>query len=278
MTKVLVGIVCLFMGCASLSAQVMLPVLADIHAASLSSSSAELPDAPSALQLSTNTAAAPPQQKSSPEEIVPFVVLPGRVTGQPLTGAERWRIYSRGTFGPRAFFTPAIGAAISLARPPKNYPDDWTSGFGGFGRQYGNRLAVLGAKHTAVYAVGSLAKEDPRYAPATSHNVLLRTGHAVLFTFVDKSDSGGNTLALANFAGALSGGFVGMAYLPPGYDDVTHAGQRSIRGLGDYAINNVIREFSPEIFSAFHKLHLPHGGLPVPVWWVKDKPAPVTHP
>ena len=27
---------------------------------------------------------------------------------------------------------------------------------------YGNRLAVLGAKHTAVYAVGSLAKEDSR--------------------------------------------------------------------------------------------------------------------
>jgi hypothetical protein len=268
MTKVLSGIVWLAVSCAGISAQTTLSALADSNVASVSGSSGELPNAPSA-QSGTESVRVEPQQQGNQEEIVPFIVLPGRITGQPLTSAEHWRLYSRETFGPRAFFTPAIGAAISLARTPKDYPDDWTSGFGGFGRQYGNRLAVMGAKHTAAYAVGSLAKEDPRYAPATSQNVLLRTGHAVLFTFVDKSDSGRNTLALSNFAGALSGGFVGMAYLPPGFDDLTHAGQRSLNGLGSYAINNVIREFSPEIFGTFRKLHLPHGGLPVPVWWVK---------
>jgi hypothetical protein len=278
MTKVLLGIVCLAVSCAVASAQAVSPGLADIHVASVSSQPAGLPDAPSAQQSGTSSAAVQQQQQGGQEEIAPIIVLPGRITAEPLTSAERWRIYSRGTFGPRALFTPAIGTAISLARPSNNYPDDWTSGFGGFGRQYGNRLAVLGAKHTAVYAVGSLAKEDSRYAPAVSHNVLVRTGHAVLFTLVDKSDSGGNTLALSNFAGALSGGFVGMAYLPPGYDDLTHAGQRSLRGLGDYAINNVIREFSPEIFRTFQKLHLPHGGIPIPVWWEKDKASPAPHP
>jgi hypothetical protein len=58
-------------------------------------------------------------------------------------------------------------------------------------------------------------------------NPWARAFHALAFTFVDKSDSGRNRIALANFAGAGASGFVGTLYLPPGYNNLSHAEART---------------------------------------------------
>ena len=64
--------------------------------------------------------------------------------------------------------------------------------------------------------------------PRPGSNVGGRVFHAISYTFVDRTDSGARTIAFSNFAGAASGGFVGMAYLPDGFNDPTHAGQRAL--------------------------------------------------
>jgi hypothetical protein len=99
---------------------------------------------------------------------------------------------------------------------------------------------------------------------------LPRTFHAIGFIFVDRSDSGHPRLALANFAGAAAGGFVPNAWLPDGFNDWQHGGTRMGTKFGGFAIQNVLREFSPEIARTFHTAHLPFPRLPVPEWWTKD--------
>jgi hypothetical protein len=66
--------------------------------------------------------------------------------------------------------------------------------------------------------------------------------------------------------GAAAGGFVGNAYLADGWNNTTHAGQRSLATFGGVAAQNFVQEFSPEIGGAFRRLHIPKLPLP-PIWW-----------
>jgi hypothetical protein len=89
--------------------------------------------------------------------------------------------------------------------------------------------------------------------------------HALAFTFVDKTDSGRNTIAFSNFAGAAAGGFVGQAYLPHGYNDLTHAEQRMTIQFMGIAIQNVAAEFQPQWGRIVRKLRIQKI---LPEWWV----------
>ncbi len=131
-------------------------------------------------------------------------------------------------------------------------------------------LATQTSKRTAGFLAESLLHEDPRYLPAPeAANAGSRIIHAVAFSFVDRTDSGGHTLAFSNFASATAGGFVGMAYLPPGFNDASHAGQRVGTEFLDIVIANVAREFAPQWTPLARKLHIPKI---VPAWWVPERP------
>jgi hypothetical protein len=117
--------------------------------------------------------------------------------------------------------------------------------------------------------VGAVLHEDFRYRPSASHNVLARTFHAIAFTFVDKSDSGHNRVAFANFAGAAAGGFAGNLYLPPGYNNLSHAETRAAMEFAGFATRNVSREFAPELLRFSRKLHVPFPRIPIPEWWTR---------
>lgn len=192
-------------------------------------------------------------------------------SNQPMTESQKWAAYTHQTFGPPALVFPAIGAVFRLARPPSGYPPEWTDGAGAFGRQYGNTLAAQTSKRTASFLTETALHEDPGYMPAgRGTGTFERIAHAVAFTFVDRTDSGGRTFAFNNFAGAAAGGFVGMAYLPDGFNDPTHAGQRAASELGGEVIANIAQEFAPEWAPIARKLHIPKI---VPAWWVPEHKA-----
>ncbi len=227
----------------------------------------QLPESPTPQTGVSQSAAAP----GEPVAVLPTVVIPGRITDEALTVHEKWDLYSRDTFGPRALVLPSIGAAFRLINPPDRYSEEWKGGIKAFGREYGNSLAIDGSRNTAYFAVGVLDREDPRYAAAGSRNFVIRLSHALAYTFVAKADSGRNRFALSNFAGSIAGGFIGNAYMPAGYRDITHAGQRSLRQLSEYAGNNIVREFQPELLHLLHWLHIPAEPIPIPVWWTRGK-------
>lgn len=146
---------------------------------------------------------------------------------------------------------PAFRAGIRLANPPgkgaTRYPLEWRQGAEGFGRNYGDAFAQRLSFHTARFASGALIHEDPRYISSSSHNMLARSVHALTFTLVDRSDSGHAMPAISNFVGAASAGFVGNAYLPAGFNNATHAGQRATFQFGMTAAGNLFREFAPQM-------------------------------
>ena len=186
----------------------------------------------------------PPLQQTRPQP-----------TGQ-LTLRERFILQTRTSFSPIAFIVPAADAGITMAHPPRGYPRDWSDGGGAFAYNYG---AEIGRHTTAGYAhfvAAAILREDPRYFHSTSRNYFSRTLHAMVFTLVDRSDSGRHTLAVSNFAGSVAGGFVGMSWEPDGFSDVTHAYQRSAVELTTFAGHNLIGVFSPELTRLAVKLHM----------------------
>ena len=132
------------------------------------------------------------------------------------------------------------------------------------------QFARNGAEGIGRFTASVLLHEDPRYRRSGSNSFPVRLGHALVFTFVDRTDGGHTTIAVSNFTGAAAGGFIGNAYLPAGFDNLTHAGQRSAIAFGGIAAQNVLQEFSPELGRFLRKIHLPHIPLP-PVWWTEDK-------
>jgi len=164
----------------------------------------------------------------------------------------KFRYYLTETyFNPSALTAPAFRAGLRMANPPgkgaTQYPPEWRQGADAFGRNYGDAFAERVSFQTAKFVTGAITREDPRYIPSSSHNILARSVHALSFSFVDRSDSGHPMPALSNFVGAAAGGFVGNTYLPTGFNDVTHAGQRATLRFGFFAAGNLFREFAPQM-------------------------------
>jgi hypothetical protein len=165
---------------------------------------------------------------------------------------DKFRYYVGETYLNPSFLTaPAFRAGIRMANPPGHfptaYPADWRQGAAGFGRNYGDAMAQRISFHTARFVTGAVTGEDPRYVPSTSRNVFVRSLHAFGYTFIDRSDGGRRMPAISNFVGAAASGFVGNAYLPPGFANVTHAGQRATLQFAFFGAGNLYREFAPQM-------------------------------
>ncbi|WP_446743663.1 hypothetical protein [Silvibacterium acidisoli] len=208
-----------------------------------------LPDAPS-----------PSPQQSS---------LPNDPSSNPMRSMhlrEKFQSIVEPAFGPRAFVFNGAFAGIRMANAPDSYPHEWRAGAEAFGRNYGDAFARTGSLAIARFSTSVLLHEDTRYQRSRSSSVPGRLSHALLFTFIDKTDGGHTMPALSNFTGAAAAGFIGNAYLPTGFDDLTHAGQGATVAFGGLAVGNITQEFAPEIGRALLKIHIRHVPLP-PVWW-----------
>ena len=221
---------------------------------------ANLPDMPKPQDQSNPPNSSPSQQ----EQNSALLFLPVKSPRSP-SSADKFTIYVHQTFGPPAVIFPAFTAGLGMANPRNHYPRQWKDGPGAFGRLYGDTLAMATSQRTARFLTSVALHEDPRYVRSSSKNPLMRTMHAVAFTFIDKTDSGRNTIALSNFAGAAAGGFVGSAYLPHGFNDLTHAQQRMAFQFTSIAIQNIAAEFQPQWAPIVRKLRI---NKILPEWWV----------
>jgi hypothetical protein len=180
----------------------------------------------------------------------------------------KFSFFEERVFGPRAAFVTSFTAGLHMLTAPSGYPREWRDGAGAYSRNVGDHYARHGAQGTAQFAVSALLHEDSRYVSSTSTSFLARVTHAIGYTIADQTDGGHRTLAVSNFAGAAAGGFVGTAYMPDGFNDTTHAGQRALQVLAGMAGRNLAAEFAPGIVRIVRKLGLPTTGkIPIPVWW-----------
>jgi hypothetical protein len=221
---------------------------------------ADLPDKPEPQDQSN-----PPRPSSQTQDENNAILFLPVATPERLSFSDKFTIYAHQTFGPPALIFPAFAAGFGMANPKSHYPREWRDGGGAFGRLYGDSFATVSSQRTARFLTGAALQEDPRYVRSSSTNPLARTMHALAFTFVDKTDSGRNTIAFSNFAGAAAGGFVGRAYLPNGYNDLTHAEQRMTIQFAGIAFQNIAAEFQPQWGPIARKLHIQKI---LPEWWV----------
>jgi len=241
-------------------------LLAAQERSSLDSVADALPDAPGLQQSDVKDEPQAPSSQHDQTHINSIALLsPRLVTGTALSPDDKSQIYIHKAYSPAAVIYPLIGAGFRMINPPDAYPKEWKDGMGAFGRNYGNAIAQRTASTTADFGTQILLHEDPRYRRSDSSNPIMRLGHAIAWTFFDENDSGHRTLAVSTFSSAAAGGFVGMAYLPDGYNDVTHAEQRMVREIGDRAISNILTEFEPVWGPWAAKLKVPKL---LPEWWV----------
>jgi hypothetical protein len=179
------------------------------------------------------------------------------VTFKRTSSREKFMDYKLAALSPKVLVAPGLAATIRILHPLDTYPKEWRNGPEAFARNYGNVLASSTSLKTARYLTGALLHEDFRYRPSTSKNPLARSIHALAFTFVDKSDSGGNRIALANFAAAGAGGVVGSLYLPGKYGNLNHAEARAAIAFGGIAGQNLRHEFAPDLLRLRRRMHLP---------------------
>jgi len=160
-------------------------------------------------------------------------------------------------FSPWNIVTPVFGSAYGMANPDSKLPREWRQGAGAFGRLYGAGIASLATFDTARFLSGLAFREDPRYFRAETASTGGRLKHALLFTIVDRSDSGRRMPAISSFVASAAAGTVGNLYIPPPYNGKSDAASRSAVLLAYFAGGNVRREFSPEFDRLRKKLHLP---------------------
>jgi len=187
----------------------------------------------------------------------------------PLTVEEKFQRFERRTISPPAFILPALNAGIRMAAPPSGYPKEWKDGAGAFGRLYGSTFTRQFTKHGTEFAVESVLHYDPRYFRSNSKGIG-RVGHALAFVLIQKTDSGKNAIAVPHLAGATASSFIGMAYLPDGYNDAGYSAQHFGTEMMMTGMRNMLFEFSPEIYPVFKKMHM---GRIVPTAWKTEAAA-----
>lgn len=229
------------------------------------------------LSVRGQTASSPASEQASRPDVSEPIPSPQQipygsttVAMPPLDLSTKFQRTIEPAFGPRGIFFDAALAGIRMANAPNAYPHEWRSGAEAFGRNYGDAFARTGSLAITRFSTSALLHEDLRYQRMSGGSVPVRMSHALLFTFIDKTDHGKSTPALSNFTGAAAAGFIGNAYLPAGFDNLTHAGQRATFAFGGLAVGNVFQEFAPELQKGLLKLHITHIPLP-PVWWTPTK-------
>ncbi len=195
--------------------------------------------------------------------------MPALLTKRRLTLNDKFNIFAHQAFGPPALIFPQLVPAFAWRTRQKITLMS--------GSMAGERLEdFTEVRSRRRHPKGPLpflqrlsCTKDPRYLPAPEGaNMGGRIFHAVAFTFVDRSDSGGHMLAFSNFAAAAAGDSWAWP-LPNGFNDPSHAGQRAASELLGIAIANVSREFAPQWVPIVRKLHIPKI---VPAWWVPEHP------
>jgi hypothetical protein len=128
-----------------------------------------------------------------------------------------------------------------------NDPPEWEQGMKGYGRRYGHKLLNRGVENAIAFSVATALRQDPRYFYSSKRGFWPRTKHAVVHTFLTRTDSGGTTFSAWRFAGNYGASFVSNSWRPDRINNVSHALERGTISIGFDVGANIFKEFWPDI-------------------------------
>ncbi len=146
------------------------------------------------------------------------------------------------------------GALQSGIKTWQNTPEEWGSGWEGFGKRFGTRQADVLISGTVEASLGALWGEDPRYWRSGKEGTGSRIWYAVSSSFLTYRPDGTRKFAWARLVGNVSGDAVVRRWYPEADRDwykwtLTPLGTGFIGKM----FSNVFREFSPDLKQKFLK-------------------------
>ena len=190
----------------------------------------------------------PPTDQPSGFEVNPVtgLVSASAVNYQPLTGAQRVRLYFKQNFwSVGAYFGPF--AAALLLDQTTDSPSQWGGGFSGYGKRVASRFAAGIVQGTVQAPVAAVLHEDVRYIVSKKHGVKRRTWHAVVYSFATYNNHGQPTANIANITSYYAASAVSATWLPGYYNVGRYALIDGSESLGLSIPINILQEFWPEV-------------------------------
>lgn len=183
----------------------------------------------------------------------------------PLNTRQKFKLSTRATTDPVAFFTAGLVAGIEQAN--NTFPG-YGQGAEGYGKRYGAAYGDAFIGRTLGSAVfPSIFRQDPRYfymGPANPTKARLK--HALLAGLVARGDNGRWQPNYSHIAGNAAAGAISTLYHPDADSPGELARNNALIGIASGAFQGLIREF---LWSRFTSK--------VPSY-AKGKPAAGTHP
>lgn len=157
---------------------------------------------------------------------------------------DNFQYYLKQTFGPSAYFGAAVSGGWNQWR---NSPAEWGRGSDGFGKRMASAYARRTIKNSLDLGVASYRGEVLHYDRCQCSGVWPRTGHALIRTFIRKTEDGGQTFAVGRFVGAYGSGLLSNTWYPDSRNDFGRGMLRGTTCIGIDLGRNVFREFWPDI-------------------------------
>ena len=219
-------------------------------------STATLPDAPSALDLPaepTAAAFAPNAPGQAAPNVAPRLTkyIPSGMTAQSITGRDKVLIGLRDLYSPLDFLAMIASAGYEqVVNGQPNYGTDK----GAFGQRLGAaaiRETTQGFFTDSVFS--PILHEDPRYyVQGPGHNFFYRTAYAATRVVVTKTDSGKNSVNGAMLLGYASSAALTYTYYPPINQNFHDIASNYGGSLGGAALGFFVSEFSDDLLKAVH--------------------------
>lgn len=161
-----------------------------------------------------------------------------------LSVGEKAEVLAKRTFSPNSFIKSAVTAGINQWQ---NQPPEWGQGMSGYGHRYGLKLANRGIENGIGFLGAVALHQDPRYFYSGETGAWRRVKHALVYTFMTRTDSGGLTFSTWRFAGNYGSQFISNTWRPPRDAQVGDALFRGTVSIGYDAASNIFKEFWPDI-------------------------------
>ena len=163
----------------------------------------------------------------------------------PLTAHQKFTLAMHDSVDYSSFVWAGVLAAQGMAL--KSYPE-LHQGMAGYSRYYWRAFAdqASGAFFTEAI-VPALTREDPQYYTLGEGNFLRRTTYALSQIVLTKTDSGGTSFNASEIVGNGMEASLANLYYPPQERGLRKTGENWLTGIESAALNNVIKEFWPDI-------------------------------
>ena len=171
----------------------------------------------------------------------------------PITGRERWNLYTKGTLLSPGPYTLGLGLA-SVAQA-SNEPKKWGGGWSGYGKRVASTYGIILTEETIHQSMATALRTDPRYVRCDCKNGWHRSWNAIEMTLLTRDHRGRLTIDGAQIAGAYGSGMISTLWYPSKYSPTGQGLRTGNLNLAIVAGVNTVREFSPELKRLFSRKH-----------------------